>query len=158
MKTKIFWPLLIIAVIIAACAVVIIAIQTQKAPPPPPPPPPPPEAVKRPKDADPEYADTLLRNLAGGMIIFSTKNGGGGKSNFASDISDLKPYIMDKAFCALPGEGQTSYGGYVVKLEEYPAGDAFKTNFRITAYPAEGYVGKTFVIDKSKRPEELHQK
>jgi len=147
-----------IGVIVAACAVVVLAMPKQKVPPPPPPPPETLEAIKKPKNAEPEYADTLLRNLAGGMIIFSTKNGGGGKSNFASDISTLKPYIMSKAYPALPGDGQTSYGGYVVKLEEYPAGDAFKTNFRITAYPAEGYVGKTFVIDKSERPEELHQK
>jgi len=157
MKTKKFWLFTIIAVFIAACVVTAITAwpekttgetkkkgETGKNPPPPPQ-----------KQADPRYADSLLKNLAGGMIALNLEKGGGGKANFASDISDLKPYVMQKALCAFPGEGQTSYGGYIVRLEEYPAGDAFKTNFRLVAYPADGYVGKEFFIDKSEQLKEV---
>lgn len=109
------------------------------------------------KPADPQYAEALLKNFAKGMIILSVKNGGNGKANFASDLSEIKPYVMTKAHCALPGEGQTSYGGYVVRLEEFPAGDGFKSNFLLVAYPATGYTGASFAIDKSEEIKEYNQ-
>lgn len=112
-----------------------------------PPPPPPP-----PKDADPRYACALLENLARGMIFLSVKNGGGGKRNFTSDISELKPCIMTKAYDALPGG--SGYGGYMARLEEFPAGDGFRSNFLLIAYPASGYRGSSFAIDKSEEVRE----
>ena len=109
-------------------------------------PPPPPQ------EADPRYARVLLENLARGIIFLSVKNGGGGKSNFASDILALKPCIMTKAYDALPGG--SGYGGYMARLEDNPAGDGFRSNFLLVAYPAKGYKGASFAIDKSEEVRE----
>ena len=101
------------------------------------------------KTAEPSNAEFLLKNLALGMRIYSVKHGGGGHKSFASSLEAVKPFIMEKAYPALPGPNQSSYLGWKVRLEENPAGDGFKTNFRLIAYPAEGYEGQTICVDKS---------
>ena len=101
------------------------------------------------KTAEPSNAEFLLKNLALGMRIYSVKHGGGGHKSFASSLEVVKPFIMEKAYPALPGPNQSSYLGWKVRLEENPAGDGFKTNFRLIAYPAEGYDGQPMCVDKS---------
>ena len=103
------------------------------------------------KVAKQEDAEFLLKNMALGMRIYSVKHGGGGHKDFASSLETVKPYMMEKAYPALPGQGQDSYFGWKVRLEENPPGDGFKTNFRLVAYPAEGYGGTTCCIDKSEK-------
>ena len=103
------------------------------------------------KVAESSNAEFLLKNLAVGMRIYSVKHGGGGHKGFASDLETVKPFIMEKAYPALPGPNQSSYFGWKVRLEENPAGDGFKTNFRLIAYPAEGYDGQTMCVDKSEK-------
>lgn len=101
------------------------------------------------KTAESSNAEFLLKNVALGMRIYSVKHGGGGHKDFASSLEAVKPFIMEKAYPALPGPDQSSYLGWKVRLEENPAGDGFKTNFRLIAYPAEDYEGQTMCVDKS---------
>ena len=103
------------------------------------------------KFAKQEDAEFLLKNMALGMRIYSVKHGGGGHKDFASSLENVKPFIMEKAYPALPGPQQTSFHGWKVRLEENPAGDRFKTNFQLVAYPAENYDGKIFCVDKSEK-------
>lgn len=103
------------------------------------------------RPADPQCAETMLRNLARGMITLSVKNGDSGRAKFASDLSEIKPYVMTKAYPAFPGGGRTGYGGYMVRLEEFPAGDGFRSNFRLIAYPAGGTRGRLFPSTKAKK-------
>ena len=101
------------------------------------------------KVAKQDDAEFVLKNMALGMRIYSVKYGGGGHKNFASSLETVKPFIMEKAHPAL--QGQDSYHGWKVRLEENPPGDRFKTNFRLIAYPSNGYEGQTMCIDKSEK-------
>lgn len=109
-------------------------------------------------DADPLAAELILKNLTGALKLHSAQNGGGGKSKFANDLSLIRGLYANKIQGALPGPEQTSYYGYIVRLEEYPAGDNFATNFRLIAYPAKGYRGKTFRMDKTEVLETVNER
>ena len=103
------------------------------------------------KDADPRAAELMLRNLADAMKMYSAQHGGGGFSKFSNSLAKLDGLHANKIKPALSGPDQTSFGGYVVRLEENPQGDNFVTDFRIIAYPANGYRGETFAIDKKEK-------
>ena len=98
--------------------------------------------------ADPGAAKMMLENLAFAMRTYSAQNGGGGNANFANDLSVVSEVCASSIKPALPGADQTDFHGYIVRLEEYPAGDNFATNFKLVAYPAPGYEGDTFYTDK----------
>ena len=100
--------------------------------------------------ADEADAKILLENLAVGMRIHSVKTGGGGHRDFASSLETIKPFIMEKAYPALSGPKE-NYKGWNVRLEEFPPGDGFKTNFRLIAHPAKYYRGGVFCTDKSEK-------
>ncbi len=57
--------------------------------------------------------------------------------------------IADFAVEAVRTANPKPYGGYIARLEEYPEGDGYKTNFRFVAEPAPGYTGKIFWTDKT---------
>lgn len=99
------------------------------------------------KESDPNAARILLENLAAAQKIYSVQNGGGGNSKFADDLAKLSGFYAEKIKPVLIGE-QTSFYGYLVRMEENPRGDNFTTNFRFIAYPAPGYKGASFSIDK----------
>ena len=101
------------------------------------------------KAAKREDAAFLLENLAQGMRLYSLKTGAGGSRNFPSDLNEAKHCFPTTIYSALPGVNQSSYSGWVVRLEEYPTGDKFRTNFRIIASPAPGFNGNNFCIDKT---------
>ena len=103
------------------------------------------------KDADPRAAELMLRNLADAMKMYSAQHGGGGFSKFSNSLAKLDGLHANKIKPALSGPDQTSFGGYVVRLAENPQGDNFATDFRIIAYPANGYRGETFAIDKKEK-------
>lgn len=108
----------------------------------------------QPKEADPNAAHLLLENLASALKMQSIQTGGGGNSKFANNFNELSGFYAEKIKPALPGE-QSSFYGYIVRLEENPAGDNFTTNFRLIAYPAQGYTGDTFTIDKNEKIEKI---
>lgn len=110
-------------------------------------------SVKPVKQPEPAFANevcakTLLENTAQGMIIYSIKNGNGGKRNFAKNLDSIKDLVIAEAAAAFPGKNQTPYEGVVLRLEEYPQGDNFKNNFRVIAEPAHGFIGEVYMIDK----------
>lgn len=107
------------------------------------------------KNASTHDAQLMLRNLAAAMKMYSTQNGGGGFAKFANDFTKLEGLHANKFIPALPGPNQTSFSGYIVRLEEKPQGDNFANNFLLIAYPAKGYRGATFTIDKNEKIEFL---
>ena len=104
-----------------------------------------------------EYACALvlLENTADGMMIHSLKSGYGGNKNFPNSLDDIRNLVMSDAANAFPGPQQKPYEGFILKLEEFVAGDDFKTNFKIIAEPAPGYTGAKYMIDKSKKVTEF---
>lgn len=107
------------------------------------------------KKADPLAADMILVNLAIAMRTHSAMTGGGGHAKFANDLSQITHLSNNKIKGALPGLNQTSFDGYIVRLEENPKGDNFATNFLLIAYPANGYEGDVFTIDKTEKVKKL---
>lgn len=91
-------------------------------------------------------AELILKNLAIGMRMYSTAIGGGGEKAFTDDLMKIQRYVMQDAFAACQGK---AYRGLLVELNEYPSGDAFKTNFRFVAKPTDGYTGQVYAIDKT---------
>lgn len=108
--------------------------------------------------ADSGAAKMMLENLAFVIKTHSAQNGGGGSANFAKDLSEVYDLCASSIKPALPGADQTDFRGYIVRLEEYPAGDNFATNFKLVAYPAPGYEGETFYIDKKENVEKSTDK
>ena len=109
----------------------------------------------KPKPAKEEHATVLLENVALGIKLESIRNGGGGKRNFVKNLEKIKDLVMPEAAAAFPGNNQVPYEGFFLRLEEYPEGDCFKTDFRVIAEPANGFVGKKYMITKSEIVSEL---
>lgn len=104
-----------------------------------------------PQAAAPDAANMILINLSKAMKVHSAINGGGGHSKFAKDLQQITHLSAEKIKAALPGPEQTSFEGYIVCLEENPKGDDFATNFLLKAYPANGYTGDVFIVDKTEK-------
>ena len=141
---------IIVAIIVVCCGVIYIHNKNKKDPK---------NATETErKKADPLAADMILINLANAMKIHSAATGGGGHAKFADDLSKVTQFSANKIKSALPGAEQTSFDGYIVCLEENPKGDNFATNFLLVAYPAEGYEGDVFTIDKSGKVKKVETK
>ena len=91
------------------------------------------------------------------MNVHRVQNKDVKSSAYASDLSEISDMCANKIKPALPGPDQKSFYGYIVRLEEWPMGDKFATNFRLVAYPASGYKGETFYIDKREVIEKLNE-
>ena len=103
------------------------------------------------ENINPEIASVVLKNLARAMRTYSNLNGGGGHSNFTADWKNIEPYVMGHIKDSFPCNKNLPFKGLYMKLEEYPQGDNYKTNFLFTVYPAEGFIGESYCIDKKEK-------
>ena len=126
--------ILIVAVIALAGAVIFISLRKGK-------------KTETPTDeADGRF---LLRHLAIAEQVYSTTHGG----VFTGDANELKAHAAGEMIRAVrsPGNQETPWGGYYLVISEKSEGDAFKSDYVGTVYPAQGFTGKTMQISKDEK-------
>ena len=91
----------------------------------------------------------ILVSVSNAADIFSIRVGGGGDNRFptnAFQMSENMPPVVARCVTGCFNAPVVPFGGYVCEYRVDPS----RTNYLCKAFPAEGYTGSVFVVQKDK--------